>query len=152
METITTGMFAVTGSDFRAFSTAQPSIPGMSTSRVMTSGLASRARRTPSSPEVARITSNPASFSRPRCSSSRAVWSSSTTSTRVRGPGGASATAGSGEGLRAGEAGTPRLSLTRAGRRTVKTEPLPCSLVTAMSPPIIWQKRRLMTRPSPVPP
>ena len=38
------------------------------------------------------------------------------------------------------------------GRWMVKVEPRPNSLSTVMSPPIIWQKRLLMTRPSPVPP
>jgi hypothetical protein len=38
------------------------------------------------------------------------------------------------------------------GRRTVNTEPLPGSLSTVMSPPIIWQKRLLIARPRPVPP
>src|SRR5262249_4084729 len=38
------------------------------------------------------------------------------------------------------------------GSRIVKLEPRPGSLSTVMSPPIVWQKRRLMTRPSPVPP
>ena len=41
---------------------------------------------------------------------------------------------------------------TCAGRRIVKVEPRPSSLRTVMSPPIIWQKRRLMARPRPVPP
>src|SRR5262249_5007623 len=39
-----------------------------------------------------------------------------------------------------------------AGRRTVKTEPLPCSLVTVTSPPIRRASLRVMARPSPVPP
>ena len=34
----------------------------------------------------------------------------------------------------------------------VKLEPRPTSLSTVMSPPIIWQNRRLITRPRPVPP
>jgi hypothetical protein len=34
----------------------------------------------------------------------------------------------------------------------VNTEPLPGSLSTVMSPPIYWQKRRLITSPRPVPP
>ena len=58
-------------------------------------------------------------------------------------------------GFSAGAAGPGAglfLSATRRGRRTLKHEPLPTSLVTVMSPPIIWQKRRLMTRPRPVPP
>ena len=38
------------------------------------------------------------------------------------------------------------------GRRTVNTEPLPGSLSTVMSPPIIWQKRLLIASPRPVPP
>jgi hypothetical protein len=42
--------------------------------------------------------------------------------------------------------------LTLPGRRTVNTDPLPGSLATVMSPPIIWQNRRLITRPRPVPP
>ena len=41
---------------------------------------------------------------------------------------------------------------TSAGRRMVKVEPWPGSLATVMSPPIIWQKRRLIASPSPVPP
>src|SRR5262249_28729293 len=38
------------------------------------------------------------------------------------------------------------------GRRTVKTEPLPDSLVTVTSPPIMRTSLRVMARPSPVPP
>jgi hypothetical protein len=38
------------------------------------------------------------------------------------------------------------------GRHTVNTEPLPGSLSTVMSPPIIWQNRLLIASPSPVPP
>src|SRR2546423_5576699 len=38
------------------------------------------------------------------------------------------------------------------GSRIVKTDPRPVSLATVMSPPIIWQNRRLIARPSPVPP
>src|SRR6266511_5693304 len=38
------------------------------------------------------------------------------------------------------------------GRRTVKTEPLPGSLVTVTSPPIIRASLRVMARPRPVPP
>src|SRR5262249_8859310 len=37
------------------------------------------------------------------------------------------------------------------GRRTVKTEPLPASLVTVTSPPIRRASLRVMARPSPVP-
>ena len=39
-----------------------------------------------------------------------------------------------------------------AGRRTVNTEPLPGSLVTVTSPPIMRASLRVMARPSPVPP
>src|SRR5215472_10737497 len=39
-----------------------------------------------------------------------------------------------------------------AGRRTVKTEPLPGSLVTVTSPPIMRASLRVMARPRPVPP
>src|SRR5262249_50987980 len=38
------------------------------------------------------------------------------------------------------------------GKRTVKTEPLPGSLVTVTSPPIIRASLRVMARPRPVPP
>jgi hypothetical protein len=38
------------------------------------------------------------------------------------------------------------------GSRIVKVEPRPTSLSTVMSPPIIWQKRRLIASPRPVPP
>jgi hypothetical protein len=38
------------------------------------------------------------------------------------------------------------------GRRTVNTEPLPGSLVTVTSPPIMRASLRVMARPSPVPP
>src|SRR5262249_60627573 len=38
------------------------------------------------------------------------------------------------------------------GRRTVKTEPLPDSLATVTSPPIMQASLRVMARPSPVPP
>src|SRR5262249_47136653 len=40
----------------------------------------------------------------------------------------------------------------RLGSRTVNTEPLPDSLVTVTSPPIIRASLREMARPSPVPP
>src|SRR5262249_43828031 len=39
-----------------------------------------------------------------------------------------------------------------AGRRTVKTEPLPGSLATVTSPPIMRASLRVMARPSPEPP
>src|SRR5215469_7985894 len=39
-----------------------------------------------------------------------------------------------------------------AGRRTVNTEPLPGSLFTVTSPPIMRVSLRVMARPSPVPP
>ncbi len=39
-----------------------------------------------------------------------------------------------------------------AGKRTVKTEPLPGSLVTVTSPPIMRASLRVMARPRPVPP
>src|SRR5262249_58943453 len=39
-----------------------------------------------------------------------------------------------------------------SGRRTVNTEPLPCSLVTVTSPPIMRASLRVMASPSPVPP
>src|SRR5215470_6653089 len=38
------------------------------------------------------------------------------------------------------------------GRRTVKTDPLPASLATVTSPPIMRASLRVMARPSPVPP
>src|SRR5260221_2351782 len=38
------------------------------------------------------------------------------------------------------------------GRRTVKTEPLPGSLVSVTSPPIMRASLRVMARPRPVPP
>src|SRR5438132_1760587 len=38
------------------------------------------------------------------------------------------------------------------GRRTVKTEPLPGSLATLTSPPIMRASLRVMARPRPVPP
>src|SRR6516165_9018861 len=41
---------------------------------------------------------------------------------------------------------------TRPGRRTVKTEPLPGSLATVTSPPIMRASLRVMAKPSPVPP
>ena len=37
-------------------------------------------------------------------------------------------------------------------KRTVKTEPLPGSLVTITSPPIMRESLRVMARPRPVPP
>jgi hypothetical protein len=39
-----------------------------------------------------------------------------------------------------------------AGRRMVNTDPLPTSLVTVTSPPIMRQSLRVMARPNPVPP
>ena len=45
-----------------------------------------------------------------------------------------------------------RRRATAVGRRTVNVEPEPIWLCTVTSPPIIWQKRRQMTRPRPVPP
>ena len=47
--------------------------------------------------------------------------------------------------LIAGESALP-------GKRTVKTEPLPGSLVTVTSPPIMRASLRVMARPRPVPP
>ena len=41
----------------------------------------------------------------------------------------------------------PRLPCAVTGRRIVKVEPRPSSLLTVMSPPIIWQKRRLIDEP-----
>src|SRR5215207_1828019 len=43
-------------------------------------------------------------------------------------------------------------SRTSAGRRIVKVEPLPTSLATVISPPIMRHKRRLSVSPNPVPP
>ena len=40
----------------------------------------------------------------------------------------------------------------QAGSRTVNTEPLPGSLATVTSPPIMRASLRVMARPSPVPP
>ena len=51
-----------------------------------------------------------------------------------------------------GEAGYGVYVFAPAGRRTVKTEPLPGSLVTVTSPPIMRASLREMARPSPVPP
>src|SRR5258706_9577778 len=44
------------------------------------------------------------------------------------------------------------LAIALAGRRTVKIEPLPISLVTVTSPPIMRASLRERARPSPVPP
>src|SRR5215813_8682975 len=49
-------------------------------------------------------------------------------------------------------AGYGRYVFAPAGRRTVNTEPLPDSLVTVTSPPIMRASLRVMARPSPVPP
>src|SRR5262245_24670761 len=49
-------------------------------------------------------------------------------------------------------AGYGRYVLAPAGKRTVKTEPLPGSLVTVTSPPIMRASLRQIARPSPVPP
>jgi hypothetical protein len=45
-----------------------------------------------------------------------------------------------------------RGSATAAGSRMRNRDPLPGSLSTVTSPPIIWQNRRVMASPSPVPP
>ncbi len=50
------------------------------------------------------------------------------------------------------KAGVVLEASTILGSRIVKVEPRPGSLSTVISPPIIWQKRRLITRPRPVPP
>ena len=47
---MTTGMSESSGLHLSALSTAQPSIPGMMTSRVMADGRSSRARLRPSAP------------------------------------------------------------------------------------------------------
>ena len=39
-----------------------------------------------------------------------------------------------------------------AGNRTVKVDPCPSSLTTSMSPPSMWQRRLVMANPRPVPP
>ena len=80
IETITTGMEAVTGSALSERSTVQPSIPGMSTSRLIASGRWERASRSASSPVPAVMTLKP-SFTRPRTMRSRVARSSSTTRT-----------------------------------------------------------------------
>jgi hypothetical protein len=50
-------------------------------------------------------------------------------------------------------AATPSLGFfTIRANRIVKVEPRPGLLSTVMSPPIIWQNRRLIARPRPVPP
>ena len=51
--TITTGIGEVSGSALSARSTVQPSMPGISTSRLITSGRFSRASRSASSPDAA---------------------------------------------------------------------------------------------------
>src|SRR5665213_2407879 len=84
----------------------------------------------------------------PSATSDRAInsctpGSSSITRTIVPSPPRKAGAAGAGSG-----AGSDM----RAGRRTVKTEPFPDSLVTVTSPPIISAKRRLIARPRPVPP
>ena len=48
-----------------------------------------------------------------------------------------------------GKSGARTLS---RGSRIVKVEPWPGALSSVISPPIIWQKRRLIVSPSPVPP
>ena len=47
-------------------------------------------------------------------------------------------------------AGAATGASTILGNRIVKVEPRPGSLVTVMSPPIIWQKRLLIASPRPV--
>jgi hypothetical protein len=44
------------------------------------------------------------------------------------------------------------ISTTSAGSRMVNVDPIPRALSTVTSPPIIWQKLRVNTNPSPVPP
>ena len=43
-------------------------------------------------------------------------------------------------------------SFKSAGKSMVKALPRPASLVTLISPPIIWQNLRVIVRPRPVPP
>jgi len=55
-------------------------------------------------------------------------------------------------GLSAAASDSSAASATSSGNWIMKVEPSPTALSTVMSPPIIWQKRRLIGRPSPVPP
>src|SRR5262249_47769837 len=112
---------------------------GIITSSVITIGRRSLASFNPSNPPAAVTTEKPSALS---CSamSSRAVASSSTTSTQSL-PGGrlplvAAFATGSGP----------------AGSRTVNTEPLPGPLATVTSPPIMRASLRVMASPRPVPP
>ena len=144
-------MPARAGSPLSAASTVQPSRSGIMTSSVIAAGRASRASRRPSMPLAAVITENPC-LTRKRSMRSRTVGSSSITSTvRPALPDGSGAVRGrSADG--AGSASARRRVRASAGRRMVKVEPCPGALATVMSPPIMRQRRRLIARPSPVPP
>ena len=143
-----TGMSESAGSPLITDSTDQPSRSGIITSSVIAAGLSSRASRSPSTPPSAVTTMKP-SRTRKRSVTARTVGSSSTT--RITGASiGAAGDDGPGRAVCCAAMGSP--APTCAGRRMVKVDPWPGSLSTAISPPIIWQKRRLMASPSPVPP
>ncbi len=149
IDTITTGISAVTGFAFNVFNTAHPLIPGIMTSRVITSGFNRAAISSPAWPSAAVSTRNP-SLHNDRIIKSRAFGSSSIT--RTVDP----AAAGVSTACRPAAVGNNPLSAagswTSAGNVTVKVVPCPASLATVRSPPINRQNRRLMARPSPVPP
>ncbi|MCO5612280.1 hypothetical protein L7F22_066545 [Adiantum nelumboides] len=123
-------------------STAQPSICGMVTSRSTARGCRLRARSSPRRPSSATVTEKP-SRSRKRASRSRVAASSSITKMVPRSPGPAALSASASSAAPVSK---------RTGRVSVKVVPSPCRLSTAIAPPSISAKARVIARPSPVPP
>src|SRR5260370_586380 len=129
MVNMITGMSATAASALSADSTAQPSIPGIMTSRVIASGRSSRARRRPSSPPGAVTTRNPSRV-RNRCMRSRTAASSSITST-VPMPDESAATSS------AAAAGAPAASAPSTGSRMVNALPRAATLPAVASPGMV---------------
>jgi hypothetical protein len=130
---MTTGMCRL-GVGFEPAENAQPSMPGIMTSSVITEGFSSFASRSPSSPVLAITTSKP--FWRRCARRDPAVASSSITSTV---PVLLTAAVGA---VRARQLARHRsqaaiifVSAASAGMRTVNVVPCPYSLSTVMSPP-----------------
>ena len=137
------------GSAFSAVSTAQPSMPGIITSSVMTAGWSSWR-------EFEAALAVGGDFDAVAVLAERALHQVAHVGVVVDDEHRARAecaVAGrmrpTGRALRRCRGGSPT---TCAGSVTVKVVPLPGSLSTVMSPPIIWQNFRLIARPRPVPP
>ena len=146
MVNIITGIAASAASDFSAESTDQPSVSGMSTSRVITRGRNSRASLRPSFPSAAKRTVKPSPrsvLSISRCTLGSSSITSTDRSASAGGVNGPSGIVNGSVGLR---------FTTCTGSSITNVEPWPGSLFTLMVPPIISQRCLVIVSPRPWPP